>query len=454
MAIATMVVGCAVAAFSATFDSIPFDTPTFSDGDPLGVAAITNATKVAQDAQAGASEAYVAATNADHKAEMADEAAQSAASAAQEAANAAQEAKNTADAATNDLAKVKIDLPTAIDERLTNDVVVIGQTNGTTFDATTKVNTNSIVLAVNKGVEDMDAEDGEVLVTADKIRLDAPAESLYIGGYTLQYILNQSGGGGGDVNVIETIKVNGTALVPDANKAVNITVPAPGDANVIEVIKTNGVALAIVDKAVDITIPTVEVPSIDGKLDSTNGVAFGDLKVYPMPSGVVGQTHTIITHESISIGDAEYKNDRMTYNGETYEFSSDTNGLARLKDIPTVSTNGVEIVPDANKNINIVIPSAGEGNVIEVVKTNGVALAVSNKEVDIAIPDISGLATKQEVSNLTITTGKVTDLDAYKNPTISAAALSAIDGINNAPDIATIKSTLTNFLQQFVIQAP
>lgn len=37
---------------------------------------------------------------------------------------------------------------------------------------------------------------------------------------------------GGDTNVIETVKVNGTALTPDANKAVNITVPAaPGTLN-------------------------------------------------------------------------------------------------------------------------------------------------------------------------------------------------------------------------------
>lgn len=34
------------------------------------------------------------------------------------------------------------------------------------------------------------------------------------------------GGSNGDVNIIETVKVNGTALTPDANKAVNITVPA------------------------------------------------------------------------------------------------------------------------------------------------------------------------------------------------------------------------------------
>lgn len=33
------------------------------------------------------------------------------------------------------------------------------------------------------------------------------------------------GGSGGDTNVIETVKVNGTALVPDTNKAVDITIP-------------------------------------------------------------------------------------------------------------------------------------------------------------------------------------------------------------------------------------
>jgi hypothetical protein len=54
----------------------------------------------------------------------------------------------------------------------------------------------------------------------------------------------------------------------------------------------------------------------------------------------------------------------------------------------------------------------------------------------------------------THTTANITDLDSYKNPNISAAALTAINDINNAQDIATIKSTLTNFLQQFVIQNP
>lgn len=60
-------------------------------------------------------------------------------------------------------------------------------------------------------------------------------------------------GGGGDTNVIETVKVNGTALTPDSNKAVNVVIPAAGDTNVIETVKVNGTALTPdANKAVDI----------------------------------------------------------------------------------------------------------------------------------------------------------------------------------------------------------
>ena len=45
-------------------------------------------------------------------------------------------------------------------------------------------------------------------------------------------------GGGGDVNVIETVKVNGTALVPDANKAVDVTVPQNVDDIIPIIFKT------------------------------------------------------------------------------------------------------------------------------------------------------------------------------------------------------------------------
>ena len=82
---------------------------------------------------------------------------------------------------------------------------------------------------------------------------------------------------GGEPNVIETVKVNGTALIPDAQKAVNIVVPTKtsdltndgdGTSNFatesyvdtnggkIDKIKVNGTAQTITNKEVDITVPT------------------------------------------------------------------------------------------------------------------------------------------------------------------------------------------------------
>lgn len=81
---------------------------------------------------------------------------------------------------------------------------------------------------------------------------------------------------GGEPNVIETVKVNGSALTPDANKAVDVTVPTStsdltndGDGNSpfatesyvgqnggkIDVIKVNGTAQTITNKSVDIAVP-------------------------------------------------------------------------------------------------------------------------------------------------------------------------------------------------------
>lgn len=84
---------------------------------------------------------------------------------------------------------------------------------------------------------------------------------------------------GAEANVIETVKVNGTALTPDAQKAVDVTVPTKvsdltndGDGTTgsefatkayvdtnggkIDKIKVNGTEQTIVNKEVDLTIPT------------------------------------------------------------------------------------------------------------------------------------------------------------------------------------------------------
>ena len=364
---------------AGTFESIPFNQPTFSDADPLGVTAITTAQSTAIEAKTTATEA-----------------------------------KEKATALETTIAE------TVQKGQLTNDVVIVGNAKGAN-GAGMESTTTSIVFAVNRDIDELDAANGEILFSADKVRFSTGIGAIWFGDSTLQSIL--AGAGQGEVNTIQTIKVNGAALTPDGDRAVDITIPSAGDANVIESITVNGTALVPdANKAVAITIPdagqnnviekittngvelainnkTVEIPLQDyakladvqegfsEKLNAKNGNAFGTLVIGPDPedpSFVIGLGKVYIDYESVKITntsqapDTIYRGDGIVLGNESYLFdNTSSNGIARIKDI-----------------------------------------------------------------------------SSYKNPTISAAAAQAITDINNANDIATIKSTLTNFLQNFVIQNP
>lgn len=73
-------------------------------------------------------------------------------------------------------------------------------------------------------------------ITATKVSAWDAKQDALVSGTNIKTINNESilgegnitiqgGSGSGDVNVIETVKVNGTALTPDANKAVDVSVP-------------------------------------------------------------------------------------------------------------------------------------------------------------------------------------------------------------------------------------
>lgn len=101
---------------------------------------------------------------------------------------------------------------------------------------------------------------------------------------------------GGEPNVIETVKVNGTALTPDAQKAVDVTVPTAvsdltndGDGTSpfatqeyvgenggkIQKVKVNGTEQTIdtSDKSVNITVPTLGTDANPNGYATYNGVA-------------------------------------------------------------------------------------------------------------------------------------------------------------------------------------
>jgi lipopolysaccharide export system protein LptA len=107
-------------------------------------------------------------------------------------------------------------------------------TNGATFTGNIYMNNGDIslnsdsTLVVHSWEQIVNDSTGDALsaVLNDK-------QDTLISGTNIKTINNQSllgsgnitiqGGSGGDTNVIETVKVNGTALTPDSNKAVNIS---------------------------------------------------------------------------------------------------------------------------------------------------------------------------------------------------------------------------------------
>ena len=91
------------------------------------------------------------------------------------------------------------------------------------------------------GVEKVLPYDDDDVLTAPisaAVHYENTVQEKLISGTNIKTINNESilgsgnitiqGGGSGDVNVIEIIKVNNTALTPDSNKAVNVTVPTDG----------------------------------------------------------------------------------------------------------------------------------------------------------------------------------------------------------------------------------
>ena len=398
---------------AGTFESIPFNLPTYSENDPLGAKAITNVTQTITVVQE-------IVTTVSNKAES---------------------AQSTADTASAKATALETTIAETVQKgQLTNDVVIIGNAKGAN-GAGMESTTTSIVFAVNRDIDELDAENGEILFAADKVRFSTGIGAIWFGDQTLDSILGNAGQG--EMNVITAITTNGVATTV-TDKTVDIVIPAPGDANVIEGITVNGTPVAPENKIVAITIPAPGDANVIESI-TTNGVALPiNGKTVDIPLGDYVKLSDLqdgITFDTMSVSNLTVNGKQVSLEGHTHQ-ASDIEGLVvgESNTISTISTNGVNVAPDENRNVNIVIPSPGEMNVITAITTNGVATTIDNKTVNIAIPDVSGFANATDI--------------ATRNQAISDAAQAAITGINDAQDIATIKSTLTNFLQQLVIPAP
>lgn len=159
---------------------------------------------------------------------------------------------------------------------------------------------------------------------------------------------------GGEPNVIETVKVNGTALTPDAEKAVNIDL--------------SGYA-----RTTD--LPT-KVSDLTNDGDGTTGSKFAT-EAYVNTNGgkidkiKVNGTEQTITNKAVDI----------TVPTKTSDLTNDSNFAV---DASYVHTDNNYTTAEKNKLSGIA--AGAQANVIESIKVNGTAQTITSKAVDITVP--------------------------------------------------------------------
>lgn len=287
---------------------------------------------------------------------------------------------------------------------------------------------------------------------------------------------------GGEPNVIETVKVNNTALTPDANKAVNITVPtktsdltnddnvvkdenyvhtdnnyttnektklgnieAGADVNVIETVKVNNTALTPDgNKAVNVTVPT-KVSDLTNDGDGTSGSHFATEAYVDTNGGKIDKIKVNNVEQTITS-----KTVNITVPTKTSDLTNDDNVV---KDASYVHTDNNYTSTEKTKLGNI--ETGAEVNIIEDIKVNGTSVPVvaQDRSVSITIPtnnnqltNGAGYQTSSDVQ--TAINAKISSTYKAKG-SIAFASLPALSSSNegNVYNITDAFTTTADFVE-------
>lgn len=169
---------------------------------------------------------------------------------------------------------------------------------------------------------------------------------------------------GAQVNIIETVKVNGTALTPDS-KAVNIAVPTG--------------ALASKDEVAEADLASALATKINGKVDAETGKSLvSDTLIAKLSSGSVTDGN-----ESFVTGDQVYDAiNAMPHENTTYTFTSAADGEeGQFKVKASGDAEATTITVNADKN-----------KIESITVNGGSALAINSKSVDIDLSSYTAQA--------------------------------------------------------------
>ena len=190
----------------------------------------------------------------------------------------------------------------------------IGEFHVTVDSALSETSENAIS---NKAITQALYEDEEVISASlnDLNERMEEKQDLLVSGSNIKTINNQSllgsgninisGGSSGDVNVIETVKVNGTALTPDANKAVNVVVPTA-----LSALSTDSTHRVVTD---------TEKTTWNGKVSKSGDTMTGKLTI---SSGGLGVTGSTTINGSLGVTGNTTINGDIIATGQTKLYSS------------------------------------------------------------------------------------------------------------------------------------
>lgn len=173
----------------------------------------------------------------------------------------------------------------------------------------------------------------------------------------------------------ETGKGLSTNDYSTADKTKLSGIESGAEANIIESVKVNGTAQTVSSKAVDITVPT-KLSDLTNDGDGTTGSKFATEDYADEHGGKI---------DKIKVNNVEQTISNKTVNIIVPTKTSDlTNDDNVVKDSSYVHTDNNYTTTEKNKLSGI--DAGAEANVIETIKVNGSAQTVTSKEVDITVP--------------------------------------------------------------------
>ena len=196
--------------------------------------------------------------------------------------------------------------------------------------------------------------------------------------------------------------------------------PVDAEKNIITSIKVNGSALtADGNRAVDITVPT-------DNAELTNGAG------YLVANDITNKADKATTLAGYGITDA-YTDEEVDKKFEDFVaayITADGGTIDKLNEIASWiaddKAGAAKLVEDVSANTQKLqgIESGAQVNDIETIKVNGTALEITNKAVDITIPT-GALASKSVVSETDLDTALATKLNGMTDANELAGAISA-----------------------------